>query len=89
MLPPGAAPAVVMSPPPAVMTLPAVSQTQTIAASAGTDQAALMSSLKTLESRPLQANMTLCVDGETLARATARAQRSDEARSFSSWPVSE
>jgi hypothetical protein len=34
------------------------------------------------ENRPVQAHVTLNVDGETLARATARANRSAAARSF-------
>lgn len=39
------------------------------------------------EGRPLQANVTLNVDGETLARASARADRSAAARSFIPVPV--
>jgi hypothetical protein len=41
------------------------------------------------ESRPLQAHVTLNVDGETLARASARADRSANARSFIPVPVPE
>ncbi len=37
--------------------------------------------------RPVQAHVTLSVDGETLARATARANRSTAARSFVPVPV--
>ena len=39
------------------------------------------------EGRPVQANVTLNVDGETLARASARAERSAAARSFVPVPV--
>jgi hypothetical protein len=39
------------------------------------------------DSRPLQAHVTVNVDGETLARATARANRSVAARSFVPVPV--
>ena len=39
------------------------------------------------EGRPVQANVTLNVDGETLARASARAERSTAARSFVPVPV--
>lgn len=39
------------------------------------------------EARPVQANVTLNVDGETLARASARADRSTAARSFVPVPV--
>jgi hypothetical protein len=39
------------------------------------------------EGRPVQANVTLTVDGETLARASARAGRSTAARSFIPVPA--
>jgi hypothetical protein len=39
------------------------------------------------EGRPVQANITLNVDGETLARASARAERGAAARSFVPVPV--
>ncbi|MEO7729595.1 MAG: phage tail tape measure protein [Kofleriaceae bacterium] len=39
------------------------------------------------ESRPVQAHVTLNVDGETLARASARADRSSAARSFVPVPA--
>ncbi|HEX7839679.1 MAG TPA: phage tail tape measure protein [Kofleriaceae bacterium] len=39
------------------------------------------------DNRPVQAHVTLSVDGETLARATARANRSTAARSFVPVPV--
>jgi TP901 family phage tail tape measure protein len=39
------------------------------------------------EARPVQANVTLNVDGETLARASARAERNSAARSFVPVPV--
>lgn len=39
------------------------------------------------EARPVQAHVTLTVDGETLARASARAERSSAARSFTPVPV--
>jgi TP901 family phage tail tape measure protein len=39
------------------------------------------------DARPVQANVTLTVDGETLARASARADRSSAARSFVPVPV--
>jgi hypothetical protein len=39
------------------------------------------------DGRPVQANVTLQVDGETLARASARADRSAAARSFIPVPV--
>jgi TP901 family phage tail tape measure protein len=39
------------------------------------------------ENRPVQAHVTLNVDGETLARATARANRNAAARSFVPVPV--
>lgn len=40
-----------------------------------------------LDSRPVQANVTLNVDGEALARASARAERNNAARSFVPVPV--
>ncbi len=39
------------------------------------------------EGRPVQANVTLSVDGETLARVSAKAERSTAARSFVPVPV--
>ena len=39
------------------------------------------------DERPVHAHVTLSVDGETLARATARANRSSMARSFVPVPV--
>ena len=39
------------------------------------------------EARPVQANVTLNVDGETLARANARAERNSAARAFVPVPV--
>jgi len=39
------------------------------------------------EARPVQANVTLNVDGEALARASARAERNNAARSFVPVPV--
>ena len=39
------------------------------------------------DGRPVQAHVTLNVDGETLARATARADRNVAARSFVPVPV--
>ena len=39
------------------------------------------------DERPVQAHVTLSVDGETLARATARANRSSMARSFVPAPA--
>jgi TP901 family phage tail tape measure protein len=41
------------------------------------------------DERPVHAHVTLSVDGETLARATARANRSSMARSFVPAPVGE
>ena len=43
--------------------------------------------LQLADERPVHAHVTLSVDGETLARATARANRSSMARSFVPAPV--
>jgi hypothetical protein len=39
------------------------------------------------DNRPVQAHITMSVDGETIARATAKANRSAAARSFVPVPV--
>jgi hypothetical protein len=44
-------------------------------------------SLGASEGRPVQAHVTLNVDGETLARVSAKAERSAAARSFMPVPV--
>lgn len=69
-------------------TMPAVSEVRARAEVSEAEMDALVSRGVALsEARPVQANVTLNVDGETLARASARAERNNAARSFVPVPV--
>lgn len=69
-------------------TMPAVSEVRARGEISDSEIDAIVSRGVALsEARPVQANVTLNVDGETLARASARAERGSAARSFVPIPV--
>jgi phage-related protein len=74
--------------PAAGVAMPAVSEVRARGQISDAEMDAIVSrGIALSEGRPVQANVTLTVDGEALARASARAERSTAARSFIPVPV--